>query len=159
VTTQVKTGTTENRPRHGLYRYCDQIAGVTLLIFFAAFGIASLPLEFGSFDSPGPGLWPRILIITGILATVAIAVFGRDSIVPSEQASKRKLLLYVGGIFLLPVLYSYIGFLIPAMITLVVLFYFDSALNLIKSVVLAAIVVAALYALFSYGLALPLRPI
>nr|WP_304503514.1 tripartite tricarboxylate transporter TctB family protein [Corynebacterium lemuris] len=129
------------------------------MIFFAVFGIASLPLEFGSFASPGPGLWPRLLIITGIIAAVAIAAFGRDSIVPSEQASKAKLLLYGGGIFLLPVMYNYIGFLIPAMLTLVVLFYFDSTLNLIKSVVLAAVVVTALYALFSYGLSLPLRPI
>ena len=126
-----------------------------------AIGIAGLvlALDYGldGLRRPGPGLWPFVISTVIIALSVVLLVVGRK-LTDSEQFSRSSVLplaglvTFVGFALLLPV----IGFEIPALLLSIVWLRFLGGESWRSTIAVSVGTVAAFYALFLYGLGIPL---
>lgn len=146
----------EQRPPAGGRAYQVVAALVTLAV-----GVLGAVLAYGyglgSLRRPGPGLWPFLVSTLIIVLSVVLLVIGRK-LTDSEKFSRSSVLPLVGlgtcvaFAFLLPV----IGFEIPALLLCAVWLRFLGGESWRSTVVVSVGTVAAFYALFLYGLGIPL---
>jgi hypothetical protein len=146
----------EQRPPAGGPAYQVAAALVTLAV-----GVLGAVLAYGyglgSLRRPGPGLWPFVISTAIIALSVVLLVVGRK-LTDSEQFSRSSvlplvgLITFVGFAFLLPV----IGFEIPALLLSIVWLRFLGGESWRSTIAVSVGTVAAFYALFLYGLGIPL---
>ena len=146
----------EQRPPAGGPAYQLVAALVTLAV-----GVLGAVLAYGyglgSLRRPGPGLWPMACSLVIVVLSVVLLVISRRW-TDSERFTRSSVLpgvalvtLVVLG-FLIPV----IGFEIPSLLLCVVWLRFLGGESWRSTVVVSLGTVAAFYALFLYGLRIPL---
>jgi hypothetical protein len=111
----------------------------------------------GSLREPGPGLWPFMVSVLIVALSVALLVFGRH-LTDSEAFTRSSAQPAIGVVtflvlaFLMPV----IGFELPALALCIVWMRFLGGETWRSTLVISVLVTAAFYALFLYGLSIPL---
>ena len=146
----------EQRPPAGGPAYQLVAALVTLSVGLLG-AVLAHGYGLGSLRRPGPGLWPMVCSLLVVAFSVVLLVISRRW-TDSERFTRSSVLpgvalvtLVVLG-FLLPV----IGFEIPALLLCVVWLRFLGGESWRSTVVVSVCTVAAFYALFLYGLRIPL---
>ena len=146
----------EERPPAGGPAY-QIVSALVLLAFGLWAGSRAYSYGLGSLRRPGPGLWPFVISTAIIALSVVLLVVGRK-LTDSEQFSRSSVLplaglvTFVGFAFLLPV----IGFEIPALLLSIVWLRFLGGESWRSTIAVSVGTVAAFYALFLYGLGIPL---
>ena len=146
----------EQRPPAGGPAY-QLVAGLVTLTVGILGAFLAYGYGLGSIERPGPGLWPLVCSVVIVVLSVALLLisrrwtdserFTRSSVLPGVAL----LTLVVLG-FLIPV----IGFEIPALLLCIVWLRFLGGESWRSTIVVAVCTVAAFYALFLYGLRIPL---
>ena len=146
----------EQRPPAGGPAY-QVVAGLVTLALGVLGAVLAYGYGLGSLRRPGPGLWPFVISAVIIALSVVLLVVGRR-LTDSEQFSRSSVLplvglaTFVGLAFLLPV----IGFEIPALLLCIVWLRFLGGESWRSTIAVSVGTVAAFYALFLYGLGIPL---
>ncbi|MCH1868778.1 tripartite tricarboxylate transporter TctB family protein [Nocardioides sp. CFH 31398] len=135
-----------------------QVVGALVGLALGVGGIVlSLGYGLGTLREPGAGMWPLIVSVLITVLSAALLVVGR-TLDDSERFRRASLLPAVGAAtfvalaFLMPV----IGFEIPALLLCVVWLRFLGGETWRSTIVVSVVTVAAFYALFLYGLRVPL---
>ena len=111
----------------------------------------------GSLQRPGPGLWPMVVSVVIVVLSVALLLVGRG-LTDSEAFTRSSVLPLVGVAtfialgFMIPT----IGFEIPSLLLCVVWLRFLGGESWRSTIAVSIGTVAAFYALFLYGLRIPL---
>ncbi|WGF88106.1 tripartite tricarboxylate transporter TctB family protein [Marinivivus vitaminiproducens] len=137
------------------------LIGAFVVLLGLAAAIIGSGFGFGSAASMESGFFP--VVIGGVLAMLGVAhlvvaVFGQPSADDgaSEPVNIRAIMMISAGMAFWLATVKSVG-LIPATIGLVTLSaYAERSVRLVRSVVLAAVLAAAAYGIFVYGLELPL---
>jgi putative tricarboxylic transport membrane protein len=143
----------------------DRISGLILLTVGAAIFLKSLSYPFGTFRTPGPGLFPLIasIILLGLSAILTLHAFlskkdKEDAPIPffPEKGAPQRILLAVAGMvgyrYLLPV----IGFGPSTGIFMLFLIRFLGGYGWKISLFYSAIAAVAFYYLFQVWLKIPM---
>lgn len=146
----------EERPPAGGPAY--QVVGALVALAVGVGGVLlSTGYGLGSLRSPGPGLWPFAIsiVITGL--ALAVLVVGRN-IGDTEAFSRASVLPVIGVItfIALGLLMPVVGFEIPSVLLCAIWLRFLGGETWRSTVVVSVVTVAAFYALFLYGLRIPL---
>lgn len=146
----------EERPEPGGPGY--QVVGALVAL---AVGLAGAALAhgygLGSLRRPGPGLWPFVVSVLVVVLSLVLLAIGRG-LTDSERFTRSSLLpiagiaTFVGLGAAMPV----IGFEIPSVLLCVVWLRFLGGESWRSTIVVSLVTVAAFYALFLYGLRIPL---
>lgn len=146
----------EERPPAGGPAY--QVAGAVVTIAVGGLGaVLALGYGLGSLDRPGPGLWPFVISVVVVVLGAALLVGGRGA-TDTERFSRSSLIpaagiaTFVGLGGLMPV----IGFEIPSLLLCAIWLRLLGGESWRSTVLVSVGTVAAFYALFIYGLRVPL---
>jgi hypothetical protein len=146
----------EQRPPPGGPAY-QTVAGLVTLGIGILGAVLAYGYGLGSLRRPGPGLWPMVVSVLIIALSVVLLVVGRG-LTDTERFSRSSALplaglaTFVALGFLLPV----VGFEIPALALCIVWLRFLGGESWRSTIVVSVCTVAAFYALFLYGLRIPL---
>jgi putative tricarboxylic transport membrane protein len=146
----------EDRPPAGGPAY--QVVGALVAL---AIGLGGVILAYGyglgSLRRPGPGLWPFVVGVVIVLLAITLLLAGRH-LTDSEAFTRSSLLPIVGIITFigLGALLPVIGFEIPSLLLCVIWLRFLGGESWRSTIVTSVATVAAFYALFLYGLRIPL---
>ncbi len=146
----------EDRPPAGGPAY--QLAGAAVAL---AIGVVGAFLAYGyglgSLREPGPGLWPFVVSIAIAALSVALLLVCRR-MTDSEAFTGSSLQPLVGVVTLLAlaVLMPVIGFELPALALCVVWLRFLGGETWRSTILTSLLTTASFYALFLYGLQIPL---
>lgn len=146
----------EERPPAG--GPAHQVVGALAALAVGVGGaVLSVGYGLGSPRSPGPGLWP--FIISVVVAGLALALLAVGRHLDDSEAFTRSSVLPVVGIVTfvaLGLLMPVIGFEIPSLVLCAVWLRFLGGETWRSTIVVSVVTVAAFYALFLYGLRIPL---
>jgi putative tricarboxylic transport membrane protein len=146
----------EERPPAGGPAY--QVVGALVALAVGVVGVAlSLDYGLGSLRAPGPGLWP--FIISVVIAGLALLLLAVGRHLDDSEAFSRSSLLPVAGavtFVVLAVLMPTIGFEIPSLALCVIWLRYLGGETWRSTILVSLATVAAFYALFLYGLGIPL---
>lgn len=146
----------EERPEPGGPTY--QVVGALVAL---AVGVAGAALAYGyglgSLRQPGPGLWPFVVSALVVALSLLLLATGRH-LTDSEKFTRSSVLPVVGVVtFLgLGVAMPLIGFEIPSLLLCIIWLRFLGGETWRSTIVVSVATVAAFYALFLYGLRIPL---
>lgn len=132
----------------------DLLAGLLCLIIMAIFTLSAANLTFGSLTAPDAGLWPLSLSLCGIMLSILLLVFGKDSPESGHHISFDQLGLYIAAIMIFPALYLYTGFIAASGLTLGILIWKAGSQPPIRSATIAVLGTLSIYAVFAYALEL-----
>lgn len=146
----------EERPPAGGPGY--QIVGALTGL---AIGVAGAALAYGyglgSLREPGPGLWPFVVsvLIAGLSALLLVVGRGLGD---AEKFTRSSILVAIGAVTFAAfgVLMPLIGFEIPAVLLCVIWLRFLGGESWRSTAVISVVTTAVFYALFIYGLRIPL---
>lgn len=130
---------------------------VSLGLFAIAYGW-NYPL--GTPARIGPGYFP--LLISSVLVLLGLILVVRSFFNPGDRLegiALRPLLFVLLGTFLFGLLVEKTGFIITAVLVVVLARFADRDFRPLEVALLAAVLVAFVTALFWFGLSLPLRPL
>lgn len=146
----------EERPPAGGAAY--QVAGAVVTIAVGVLGaVLALGYGLGSLDRPGPGLWPFAISVVITVLGLTLLVGGRQG-TDTERFSRSSLIpaagiaTFIGLGALMPV----IGFEIPSLLLCAIWLRLLGGESWRSTVLVSVGTVAAFYALFIYGLRVPL---
>lgn len=126
-----------------------QIGSAVLSIFTIIFLIAALQLPIGNLHRPGPGLWPIIIAsVTTVLGIVEILVAKEDEENFTWSGITRAAIL-VATLLIYPVLYPFIGFLIPAALIIVIMMVVLYDQSWTRSLIVAVLTSGSVYFVFA----------
>lgn len=135
-----------------------QVVGAAItLVFGAVAAVVAYGYGLGSLREPGPGLWPFVVGVVIACLSAGLLVVGRK-LTDSEAFTKSSLQALIGAAtfaalaYLMPVM----GFEIPAFLLCVVWLRFLGGETWRSTIVIGFLTTAAFYALFLYGLRIPL---
>ena len=101
-------------------KHLYRLAPLVLLLFGIAAMLGARGLSLGQLDAPGPGLWP--FIVAGLLTLTALILLFIDDPADYEPWTRGTAGIGLGlislGVFI--VLFEQIGFLIPAVLMLLI---------------------------------------
>ncbi len=101
-------------------KHLYRLAPLVLLLFGIAAMLGARDLSLGQLDAPGPGLWP--FIVAGLLTLTAFVLLFIDDPADYEPWTRGTAGIALGlislGVFI--VLFERIGFLIPAVLMLLI---------------------------------------
>lgn len=101
-------------------KHLYRIAPLLLLLFGIAAMLQARDLSLGRFDAPGPGLWP--FLVASLLALTALILLFIDDPADYEPWTRGTVGIGLGllslGVFI--VLFEQLGFLLPAVLMLLV---------------------------------------
>ena len=135
-----------------------QVVGALVGLVLGVGGIVgSISYGLGTLREPGAGMWPLIVSVLITVLSAVLLVVGRR-LDDTERFRRASLLPAVGAAtfialaFLMPV----IGFEIPALLLCVVWLRWLGGETWRSTIVVSVVTVAGFYALFLYGLRVPL---
>ena len=135
-----------------------QVVGALVALAVGIGGLV-LALDYGldSLRRPGPGLWPFIISAFIVVMSVVLLVTGRR-LEDSVSFSRASVLPAIGVLTFigLGVLMPLIGFEIPSLVLCVVWLRFLGGESWRSTIAISVGTVAVFYALFLYGLSIPL---
>ena len=146
----------DERPPAGGPAY--QVVAATVVL---ALGLTAAVLAYGyglgSLRRPGPGLWPFVVSVVIAVLAVVLLLVGRQ-LDDAEKFTRSSLLVLIGGatFVALGLLLPSIGFEIPAVLLGIVWLRFLGGESWRSTIVISIATTAAFYALFLYGLKIPL---
>lgn len=146
----------EERPPAGGPGY--QVAGALVALAIGLGGaILAYGYGLGSLRRPGPGLWPFVVSVVIVLLALTLLAVGRQ-LTDSEAFTRSSLLPLVGiATFIgLGALMPVIGFEIPSVLLCAIWLRFLGGETWRSTIITSVVTVAAFYALFLYGLRVPL---
>ncbi|MGY2127026.1 tripartite tricarboxylate transporter TctB family protein [Blastococcus sp. SYSU DS0617] len=101
-------------------KHLHRLAPLVLLLFGIAAMLQARDLSLGQLDAPGPGLWP--FIVAGLLTLTALILLFIDDPADYEPWTRGTAGIALGlislGVFI--VLFQQIGFLVPAVLMLLI---------------------------------------
>lgn len=135
----------------------DRVAALLFLVLFAAYGIGGSGIRAAlDSDIVGPGFFPSIIAVLGVILALALLFQPRrgepESLMnfdPMAFTPVALLLVYV-------LVLEYIGFALATVAFLVAAFKYLGCPGWLRSALYSIVATAALIALFSYGLELRL---
>lgn len=134
-----------------------RLSGIVVLllgIFSLVYSYSSLSL--GGLGRPNPGLWPFLVSVVIILSSVALLITERDGR-DYERFTARSRFIGIGilslGVFV--VLFAWVGFIIPAFITLAFWLRFLGGEPWRVTLIVSALCTAGFYVLFVPVLGVP----
>jgi hypothetical protein len=146
----------EERPPAGGPAY--QVAGAVVTIAIGGLGaVLALGYGLGSLERPGPGLWPFAISVVVVVLGAALLVGGRRA--TDTEAFTRSSLIPAAGIatFIgLGALMPVIGFEIPSLLLCAIWLRLLGGESWRSTALVSVGTVVAFYALFIYGLRVPL---
>lgn len=131
-------------------------ASITLL-FGAAAAVVAYGYGLGSLREPGPGLWPFVVSVFIAVMSAVLLLVGRG-LTDAEAFTRSSVQPLIGAVtfvilaYLMPVL----GFEIPTFALCVVWLRFLGGETWRSTIIIGFLTTAAFYALFLYGLQIPL---
>jgi putative tricarboxylic transport membrane protein len=136
-------------------KHLYRTAPLVLLLFGIAAMFQAADLSLGEFSAPGPGLWP--FMVAGLLTLTALILLVIDDPADYEPFSRGAVGIALGllslGVFI--VLFQEIGFLIPAVLMLLVWLRLFAREPWRLAVPLAVIGAAAFHLVFVEALGVP----
>jgi hypothetical protein len=146
----------EERPPAGgpAYQTVGALVGIAIgvggAVLAAGYGL-------GSLREPGPGLWPFIVSVVIAALSVLLLIGGRG-LTDAEAFTRSSVLPVVGVVTFVAfgLLMPLIGFEIPALLLCVIWLRFLGHESWRNTAVISVLTTAAFYALFLYGLRIPL---
>jgi putative tricarboxylic transport membrane protein len=156
IETEVAHELEDERPPAGgpAYQIVGALAGVVV-------GVGGTVLSYGyglgSLHEPGPGLWPFTVSVVIAVLSVLLLVVGRG-LSDSEAFTRSSTLPVIGAVTFVAfgLLLPLIGFEIPAVALCVVWLRFLGGETWRNTIVISVTTTAVFYALFLYGLRIPL---
>lgn len=146
----------EERPPEGGpgYQIVGALAGLAIGLVGA---VLAYGYGLGSLREPGPGLWPFVVsvVIAGLSALLLLVGRGLGD---AEKFTRSSILVALGAVtfaafgFPMPT----IGFEIPSVVLCVIWLRFLGGESWRNTVVISVVTTAVFYALFIYGLRIPL---
>lgn len=136
----------------------DRVVGALLVLLAAAYGAAALQLKVPLATDPvGPRAFPVLLAL--VLAALGLSLIARPGREPQWPAFRLfgKLILVVGSFLVFALLFERLGF-IPLSILLATGLGVLAGGSPLKSLAMGTATGLVMYALFRYGLDLPLEP-
>jgi hypothetical protein len=156
IETEVAHELEDERPPAGgpAYQIVGALAGVVVGVGGA---ILSYGYGLGSLHQPGPGLWPFTVSVVIAVLSVLLLVVGRG-LSDSEAFTRSSTLPVIGAVTFVAfgLLLPLIGFEIPAVALCVVWLRFLGGETWRNTIVISVTTTAVFYALFLYGLRIPL---
>lgn len=121
---------------------------------FLVLGLGALALPIGSISRPGPGLWPLLTSVLGILVTTAAIVetfltTSNDSQTHFDGIHWTRFFLFFVFTIAFLFIYPFTGFLVSAAILMILLLKFVADVGWKMSIVTALISSTSLYAIFT----------
>jgi putative tricarboxylic transport membrane protein len=146
----------EERPPAGgpVYQIVGALVGLTIGIGGAVFAYG---YGLGSLHQPGPGLWPFVVSVLIATLSVLLLVVGRG-LDDAEAFTRGSALAVIGAVTFVAfgLLMPLIGFELPAIALAVIWLRFLGGESWRSTIVISVLATAAFYALFLYGLHIPL---
>jgi hypothetical protein len=146
----------DERPPAGgpAYQIVGALAGVVVGVTGA---VLSYGYGLGSLHQPGPGLWPFTVSVVIAVLSVLLLVVGRG-LTDSEAFTRSSTLPVIGAVTFVAfgLLMPLIGFEIPAVALCVIWLRFLGGETWRNTIVISVATTAVFYALFLYGLRIPL---
>lgn len=146
----------EERPPAGGVSY--QVVGALVGLAIGAGGaVLAYDYGLGSLQHPGPGLWPFVVSVVITVLSLLLLVAGRG-LTDAEKFTRSSILAAVGAITFVAfgLLMPLTGFEIPGLLLCVIWLRFLGGESWRSTIVVSVLTVAAFYALFLYGLSIPL---
>lgn len=138
------------------------IVAVLSLICGTAIICMSLTFPKGTDGVPGPGIFPIIIgammIVSAVLLIIRTTLTKKEGNGSLAMLSPEKKRVYLTMLVLVVyfILLPYIGFCVSSFIMLLLLIKWYSRKSILKSIILAAVITAIVYLLFSMVLNVPL---
>jgi putative tricarboxylic transport membrane protein len=146
----------EDRPPAGGPAYQRVGAAVALAIGVGA-AVLAYGYGLGSLREPGPGLWPfGVSIVIAALSAALLLIGARLTDAESFTRSSLQPVIGLVTLFALALLMPVIGFELPSLALCVVWLRFLGGETWRSTIVISLLTTAAFYALFLYGLQIPL---
>jgi hypothetical protein len=146
----------DERPPAGgpLYQTVGALVGLGVGVGGAAMAYG---YGLGSLHHPGPGLWPFVVSVVIVVLSVLLVVVGRG-LDDSEKFTRSSVMAAVGAVTFVAfgLLLPLIGFEIPAVLLCVIWLRFLGGESWRSTIVISLVTTAVFYALFLYGLRIPL---
>ncbi|GFZ97095.1 hypothetical protein GCM10008018_49340 [Paenibacillus marchantiophytorum] len=120
------------------------------------FFILSRRLSFGTWNDPGPGLWPTCL--SALIMLVSLLLFFMDRRVEEEESFTRDARFPLYGLISLAIfilLFDQIGLTLPCLAAFVFWIRFLGKESWRSSILVSLGLTAAIYAIFAWGLDIP----
>jgi hypothetical protein len=142
--------TARNRP--------DIVSGLLFTIFGAATFLLSRRYDMGTLSDMGPGYFPAMggvgLLIVGLVVTVR-GFFATEA-VEIERLSLKHVVLVLGPVLAFGILLQPVGMVISSLILVIGSAYASQEFHWRYAVFTAIVLTAGCYAIFVYGLGLPM---
>jgi putative tricarboxylic transport membrane protein len=146
----------DERPPAGgpAYQTVGALAGIVVGV---GGGVLSFGYGLGSLHEPGPGLWPFTVSVVIATLSVLLLVVGRG-LTDSEAFTRSSALPVIGVITFVAfgLLMPLIGFEIPAIVLCAIWLRFLGGETWRSTIVISVATTVVFYALFLYGLRIPL---
>lgn len=153
------TAQTDRRHRLAMayLRHGDRLGTALLLVGLSIIFVEAYSLAWGDLSQPGPGLWPRSIAALSLALGIALLWVNRQTPGWLFGRGTLRVLIAIAAVAVVPVFYSYLGFVPVAFVTAFVLLKFVSEEKWQISIILAALSAGLVYAIFGEILGLPLR--
>jgi putative tricarboxylic transport membrane protein len=130
---------------------------VALLVGVSATCYSYLVLPLGSLSNPGPGLWPLVVSVVILLASLALLIVeGQGANYERFTARTRLVVLGLISLGLFVILLEWIGFTVPAFLTFVFWLKALGGESWRLTLIVAVLSAAVLHVLFINLLGVPL---
>ena len=146
----------EERPPAGGPAY-QVVAALVGLIIGIGGAVMAYGYGLGSLHQPGPGLWPFVVSVLIATLSALLLVVGRG-LDDAEAFTRGSTLAVIGAVTFVAfgLLMPLIGFELPAIVLSVIWLRFLGGESWRSTIVISVLSTAAFYALFLYGLHIPL---
>ncbi|MCI2418177.1 tripartite tricarboxylate transporter TctB family protein [Saccharopolyspora sp. K220] len=135
--------------------FAHRIGGVVALLVGVFFTVQAAMLPLGDFARPGPGLWP--LLVGLVMIGASILVLCTDSGADHEPftASARYVAFGVAGLAVFVTAFNYLGFILPALVTFTCWLRLLARESWRTALLLGVVLTALFYVLFVPVLGVP----
>lgn len=132
-----------------------RVGGMVALLVGVFFLVCSYQLSLGDFSQPGPGLWPFLVGVVMVGASILVLLTDAGDDHEPFTGQVRNVLLGVGALAVFITAFTYLGFILPGLLTFLFWLRFLAHESWRNTALLATALTALFYALFVPVLGVP----
>lgn len=134
----------------------DRVLLVLIIAVLIFVFIRSREMGLGTITEPGPGLWPSIVSVATIAASVAALALSRTAPEPFSLSGSSRVAIFVVSIAVFIPAYDIVGFIPAGMITIFLLLSLVYRTKLLVSIIVTLTSPPLIYMLFGVALDVPI---